>query len=232
MQERIQKILAQAGIASRRKAENFIANGRVLVNGKVAVLGQKADAEKDKIVVNGRPIVVEKKVYILLNKPGGFVTTVREYHGMKTVVDLVRVPQRIFPVGRLDKHTEGLLLLTNDGDFANRLTHPRYEVQKEYLVVLDKPLSEQAMEHLQRGVVIDDRKVRLSRLDVAGKEVLLRIHEGRKHIVRRLFERLGFSVVKLVRTMVGSLELGSLKTGRWRVLTAEEIKRLSSTKAF
>jgi pseudouridine synthase len=226
MQERIQKIIAQAGIASRRKAEELIAKGRVLVNGKISVLGQKADAEKDKIVVNGKLISVEKKVYIMLNKPKWYVVTVSETHGMKTVFDLVKVPERVFPVGRLDKHTEGLLLLTNDGDFANRLTHPRYEVQKEYFVLLDKPLSESAMEKLAAGVIIDDRKVKLSRLDIAGREVLLRIHEGRKHIVRRLFEKLGFSAQRLVRTRIGSLELGKLKVGKWRLLTAVEIRRL------
>ena len=226
MQQRIQKILAQAGIASRRKAENFIANGRVLVNGKVAVLGQKADPEKDKIVVNGRPVVIEKKVYIMLNKPKGFVTTVSEHHGMRTVMDLVKVSERVFPVGRLDKHTEGLLLLTNDGELANKLTHPRYEVQKEYFVLLDKTLSESAMDRLAAGVTIDNRKVRISGLDVAGKEILLRIHEGRKHIVRLLFEKLGFSVQKLVRVKVGALDLGTLKAGKWRLLTEAEIRRL------
>ena len=176
MQERIQKIIAQAGIASRRNAEQLISQGRVRVNGKVAVLGQKADAEKDRIVVSGRAVVLEKKVYIMLNKPKWYVTTVSEQHGMRTVMDLVKIPERIFPVGRLDKHTEGLLLLTNDGDFANKLTHPRYEVQKEYFVLLDKPLSEVAMERLEKGVFIDGRKVKLSRLDVVGKEVSLRIH--------------------------------------------------------
>lgn len=231
MEQRIQKILAQAGIASRRKAENFIVNGRVRVNGKVAVIGQKADPEKDKIVVNGRPVSVEKKVYIMLNKPKWFVTTVSEHHGMKTVMDLVRVPERVFPVGRLDKHTEGLLLLTNDGDFANRLTHPKFEVLKEYFAVLDRPLSEEAMERLERGVVIDDRKVRLLGLEVAGKEVVVRIHEGRKHIVRLLFEKLGRTVEKLVRTRIGSIELANLKPGKWRVLTPAELRRLS-TKAF
>lgn len=228
MQQRIQKILAQAGIASRRKAEELISKGRVLVNGIVAKLGQKADPDKDKIVVNGRPVVLEKKVYIMLNKPKGFVATVSEAHGMKTVLDIVKVPQRVFPVGRLDKNTEGLLLLTNDGDFANRLTHPRYEVVKEYFAILDKPLSEQAMEKLAAGVTIDDRKVKLSRLDVAGREVVLRIHEGRKHIVRLLFEKLGFFVVRLVRTRIGKLELGDLKSGKWRMLTLSEVKALST----
>ncbi len=226
MQERIQKILAKAGVSSRRKAENFIANGRVLVNGKVAILGQKADPEKDRIVVNGKPVILEKKVYIMLNKPKGFVTTVSEHHGMKTVLYLVRVPERVFPVGRLDKHTEGLLFLTNDGDLANKLTHPRYAVQKEYYVVLDRPLSEQAMERLEKGVFVDERKVKLSGLDVAGKKVMVRIHEGRKHIVRRLFETLGFSVVELVRTRIGNVELGNLQSGKWRALTPAELRRL------
>lgn len=224
--ERVQKILAQAGVASRRKCEEFIAKGRVSVNGKVIKLGDKANPDKDKIVVNGRLIKLEKKVYIMLNKPKNFVTTVSEQFGMKTVLDLVRVPERVFPVGRLDKNTEGLLLLTNDGDFTNKLTHPRYKVLKEYFVVLDKPLSEKVMEQLQEGVVIDDKKVDFSRLDFAGREVFLRIHEGRKHIVRRLFEKLGFHVSRLVRTRVGSLDLGELKPGKWRFLSPSELSRL------
>ena len=226
MQERIQKILAQAGIASRRKCEELIANGRVLVNGKVAILGQKADAQKDKIAVNGRPVVLEKKVYILLNKPRGFVTTVSEQHEMKTVMDLVKVPQRVFPVGRLDKDTEGLLLLTNDGDLANKLMHPRYEVQKEYYVTLDKPLSDEAMEQMQKGVILDDQKVRLLRCEVAGREVILRIHEGRKRVVRRLFEKLGFLVKRLVRTQISTLKIGNLQQGKWRELSSSELKAL------
>ncbi len=224
--ERIQKILAQAGIASRRKCEQLIADGKVLVNGKVAKLGEKADAEKDKIVVSGRPVVLQKKVYIMLNKPKGYVTTVSEQHGMKTTMDLVRVPQRVFPVGRLDKHTEGLLLLTNDGELANKLTHPRYEVQKEYYAVLEKSLSEGAMLQLQKGVEVDGKVVKLSRLDVFGKEIVLRIHEGRKHIVRNLLEKLGCFVKRLVRTQVGSLKIGELPAGKWRMLTPVELKRL------
>ena len=226
MQLRVQKILAMAGVASRRKCEQLIAQGKVLVNGKVVSLGGKADAEKDKIVVNGRLVVLEKKVYIMLHKPKGYVTTVSETHDMKTVMDLVKVPERIFPVGRLDKNTEGLLLLTNDGDFANRLTHPRFEVVKEYFALLDKPLSEKAMEELKSGVVVDDRKIKISRVDVAGREVLLQLHEGRKHIVRRLFEKLGFFVVRLVRTKIGRLQLGSLKQGKWRSLYPSDLKLL------
>ncbi|MEM3154660.1 MAG: pseudouridine synthase [Candidatus Woesearchaeota archaeon] len=226
MQERIQKIIAQAGIASRRRAEELISKGRVLVNGKVAVLGQKADAAKDKIVVNGQQLRLEKKVYIMLNKPKGYVTTVSEAHGMKTIMDLVDVPERVFPVGRLDKNTEGLLLLTNDGILANKLTHPRYEVEKEYIVTVDKNISERILESLQKGVVIDGRKVQIRGVDVLGSQAVLRIHEGRKHIVRRLFEELGLYVRRLVRTRVGKLKLGALKPAKWRYLAESEVRHL------
>lgn len=225
MHERIQKILAQAGIASRRKCEELIAKGRVLVNGKIAKLGEKADAEKDKIVVNGKQIELQKKVYIMLNKPKGFVTTVSEQHKMRTVMELVKVPQRIFPVGRLDKDTEGLLLLTNDGELANKLTHPRYEVEKEYFVVLDRPITEQHMEKLQ-NVVIDGRRVQIRGIDVWAAKAMLRIHEGRKHIVRLLFEKAGLQVMRLVRTKVGKLEIGNLQPGKWRHLYDAELRRL------
>ncbi|MCX6708071.1 MAG: pseudouridine synthase [Candidatus Woesearchaeota archaeon] len=223
---RVQKILAQAGVASRRKCEDLIANGRVLVNKKVIKLGDKADPDKDKIIVNGRAIVLEKKVYIMLNKPKDYVTTVSEEYCMKTVMDLVKVPERVFPVGRLDKNTEGLLLFTNDGDLANKLTHPRYEVEKEYFVLLDRVLSERKMEELKGGIVIDDKKVNLSGIDVSGNKVILKIREGRKHVVRRLFEQLGFFVKRLVRTRVASLELGDLRPGKWRFLTEIELRRL------
>lgn len=225
MQERIQKILAQAGIASRRKCEQLIAEGKVQVNGKTATLGEKASPE-DKITVEGKPIILQKKTYIALNKPRGYVTTVSEQHGMKTVMDLVKIKQRVYPVGRLDKHTEGLLLLTNDGEFANKLTHPRYEIEKEYYVELDKPLSQEEIDHLNRGVMIDDRKIRIKDLEIRNKEVLLRIHEGRKHIVRRIFEKLGKEVKRLVRTRIAMLELGDLQRGKWRYLTPAEIKQI------
>ena len=230
MHERIQKILAQAGIASRRKCEDLIAKGRVLVNGKVATLGEKADAEKDRIVVNGKLVEIQKKVYIMLNKPGGYVTTVSEKHYMKTVMDLVKISERIFPVGRLDKDTEGLLLLTNDGELANKLTHPRYEVEKEYFVVVNRPISDQHMEQLQKGIVIDGRRVQIRGIDVWAAKAMIRIHEGRKHIVRRLFEKVGLTVVRLSRTRVGQLEIGNLQPGKWRHLSDAELRRLKHVK--
>lgn len=226
MQERVQKILAQAGIASRRKCEELISKGKVLVNGKVAKLGENADSEKDKIVVNGKQIEVQKKVYIMLNKPKGYITTVSEKHDMKTVMELIKVPQRIFPVGRLDKDTEGLLLFTNDGELANKLTHPRYEVEKEYFVVVDKQISEKNMEQLQKGVVIDGRRVQIRGIHIWAAKAMITIHEGRKHIVRLLFEKVGLMVVRLSRTKVGKLEIGSLPPGKWRHLSDAELRRL------
>lgn len=225
MQERIQKILAQAGIASRRKCEELIEKGKVLVNGKVAKIGEKADAEKDKISVRGKQIELQKKVYIMLNKPKGYITTVSEKHDMKTIMELVKVPQRIFPVGRLDRDTEGLLLLTNDGELANKLTHPRYEVEKEYFVVVNKPITERHMEKLQ-NVVIDGRKVQIRGMNVWAAKAMIRIHEGRKHIVRLLFEKAGLMVVRLSRTRVGNVEIGNLQPGKWRYLSDAELRRL------
>lgn len=223
MEERLQKILAQAGIASRRKCEELITQGRVAVNGQLAIIGMKADVNKDKILVDGKPVKFEKKVYIMLNKPKGFVTTVSEKHEMKTVMSLVNVSQRVFPVGRLDKDTEGLLLFTNDGDFANKLTHPRYEVTKEYFVLLKKELSEAQFQKLEKGIVIDDKRVAIRGCEAAGREVFLSIHEGRKHIVRRIFEVLGVEIVQLVRVRIGRLGIGELKSGKWRYLTQREV---------
>jgi len=219
--------LAMAGIASRRKCEDLIRTGRVQVNNKIVKLGDSADPEKDKIIVDGKELVIGKKIYVLLNKPRGFVTTVSESHGMKTVLDIVKVNEKVFPVGRLDKNTEGLLLLTNDGDFAFKLTHPKFEVEKEYVVTLDNFLSDSVVNKIKKGVLIDNRPVQVSKINVKEKEVVLVIHEGRKRIVRRLFEKLGFKVVKLVRTRVGKLSLGNLKQGKWCFLTEKEIESLN-----
>ncbi|PIN75241.1 pseudouridine synthase [Candidatus Woesearchaeota archaeon CG10_big_fil_rev_8_21_14_0_10_37_12] len=224
---RVQRILAMAGIASRRKCEDLIRTGRVQVNNKIVKLGDSADPEKDKIIVDGKELVIGKKIYVLLNKPRGFVTTVSESHGMKTVLDIVKVNEKVFPVGRLDKNTEGLLLLTNDGDFAFKLTHPKFEVEKEYVVTLDNFLSDSVVNKIKKGVLIDNRPVQVSKINVKEKEVVLVIHEGRKRIVRRLFEKLGFKVVKLVRTRVGKLSLGNLKQGKWCFLTEKEIESLN-----
>lgn len=220
---RVQRILAMAGVSSRRKCEELIRAGRIKVNGKVVKIGASADPNKDEISIDEKQIILEKKVYILLNKPKGFVTTVSEQHGMKTVRDIVKITERIFPVGRLDKETRGLLLLTNDGDFANKLTHPRFEIKKEYVAILDKPFSKDSFEKLKKGVKVEGRKVDVKEILIDDKKVALKIHEGRKHIVRKLFFHLGYRVVDLQRTMAGNLKLSGLREGEWRHLTNDEI---------
>ncbi|MBS3124813.1 rRNA pseudouridine synthase [Candidatus Woesearchaeota archaeon] len=226
--ERVQKIMAAAGIASRRNCEHYIEQGLVKVNGKIIKLGDKADATKDVITVEGTPLSLPDKIIIMLHKPTGYVTTVREDHDMKTVMDLVKVPQKVYPIGRLDKNTEGLLLLTNDGELANRLTHPRYEVKKEYYAVLDKPVSQQTLDKLRKGVDVEGRKVQFTSLSVLKNQVTLSIHEGRKHIVRKLFEKVGLQVKRLVRTKIAELELRDLPLGQWRELKAEDLRKLQT----
>jgi len=223
---RVQRILAMAGVAYRRKCEELIRAGRVKVNDRVVEIGATANPVKDKICVDEKPIILERKVYVLLNKPKGFVTTVSEQYGMKTVRDIVKIKERIFPVGRLDKETRGLLLLTNDGDFANKLTHPSFEIKKEYVATLDKSFTEDSFEKLKKGVKVEGRKVDVRDIAVNGKKVTLKIHEGRKHIVRKLFFHLGYRVVDLQRTRVGNLSFSGLKEGEWRYLTTQELASL------
>ena len=224
--ERVQKIMAAAGIASRRNCERYIEQGTVQVNGKTVKLGDKCDVTKDTITVEGKPLTLPNKIVIMLNKPTGYVTTVREDHDMKTVMDLVKVPLKVYPIGRLDKNTEGILLLTNDGELANRLTHPRYEVRKEYYAVLDKPVNQQMLDWLRKGVEVEGRKVTITALSVMKNQVSLSIHEGRKHIVRKLFEEIGLNVKRLVRTKIAGLELGDLPVGTWRELTSEDLRKI------
>jgi 23S rRNA pseudouridine2605 synthase len=226
MLERVQKILAAAGIASRRKCEELIAQGKVAVNGRTISLGDHADPAKDAITVAGRRVQLEEKAYLLLHKPPGFVTTVSEPFGMRTVMELVRVPQRVYPVGRLDIDAEGLLLLMNDGTLAHRLTHPRFEMEKEYEAVLGAPLTSDAIASLRKGVRIDGRLVQVHRLAIEGRTAWVRLHEGRKHIVKRLFAKLGYRVRRLKRTALGPLQLGSLSQGTWRPLTQREVEML------
>ena len=226
MLERVQKILAAAGLGSRRKCEELISQGKVKMNGKTIKLGDKADYEKDIIEVDGKRIKPEEKVYYILNKPKGYVSTVKEKFGMKTIMDLVKVRERVFPVGRLDKDAEGLMLLTNDGELANKMMHPRYETQKEYFVLLDKPFGKEKENMLKRGIVIESRKVTPHKIAIQNKKVVLTIHEGRKHIVKRLFEKIGFKVKRLVRTRIATLKLGSLQPGKYRKLTQGELSTL------
>lgn len=232
MKERLQKILSSRGVASRRKAEELITAGRVTCNGKVCSLGDSADALVDTILLDGKPLPSKSKsVYIMLNKPRGYVTTLDDDKGRKNVANLVKqCGVRVYPVGRLDMDSEGLLLLTNDGDFANRLMHPSHEVNKTYRVTV-KGFSFDALERLRSPIVLDGYTIRtpqvaLVRRDTendADAELLVTIHEGRNRQVRRMCAAAGMSVRRLVRVSEGSLELGELSVGDWRYLSDEEV---------
>jgi 23S rRNA pseudouridine2605 synthase len=234
MEERIQKILSAAGIASRRAAEEIILEGRVRVNGKVvSELGAKADPDHDHIKVDGKLINPKQpKAYIMLNKPAGFVTTMSDPEGRPIVANLLKgVRVRVYPVGRLDYDTEGLLLLTNDGDLAHLVTHPKHELPKTYLVKVKGFLEDRHVEMLEQGVFLKDGKTAPARVRKLRKEesnswVEITIHEGRKRQVRRMIDHTGHSVIKLKRTRVGSLSLGDLPVGVYRHLTLDEVQGL------
>lgn len=233
MKERLQKLLAASGLASRREAERWISAGRVSVNGVVAALGDSADPAVDRILVDGRPLrVVEQKCYLLLNKPSGYVTTLNDPEGRPVVTDLIKdVPARLHPVGRLDLTTEGLLLLTNDGDLTYRLAHPRHEVEKVYLVRVRGAMSVTARRHLEEGVLLEDgltAPARVRNVRVSGNHTWfeIAIHEGRNRQVRRMCEAIGHPVSRLKRIRLAFLSLGSLPAGGYRALTAEEVSRL------
>ncbi len=217
MNERVQKIIAQCGITSRRKAEDLIRQKKVTVNGKVVKIGASADAQKDVICVEGRRVKPESKVYIMLNKPRGFVVTVTEKHDMKTIMDIVKVPEKVFPVGRLDKDSEGLLLLTNDGDFANKVMHPSFNVVKEYEVEGDKNFDRHAVDGLLRGVTVEGRRSKMLSVKASENKAVVTIHEGRKHIVRKMCALVGIHVVRLRRTRIGKLVL-DLPEGKYKVV--------------
>ena len=237
MQERIQKILAQAGYGSRRACEELIVAGRVRVNGQVAELGQKADAIIDKIALDGRPLPkMERLVYIALHKPRFVLSTVEGEEGdrRETVRDLVaeQVRERVYPVGRLDLDSEGLILLTNDGDLTNKLTHPRYGHKKEYEVLVARRPDDEQLATWRRGVTLEDgyrtAPAEIHILRPQGKGTWLRIvmGEGRKRQIREIGALLGLPVVRILRVRIGSLRLGSLKAREWRYLTEEEVEAL------
>lgn len=231
---RLQKFLAEAQVASRRKSEEIILEGRVCVNGKVVTeLGTRVDDEKDVVTLDGEVIKKgEKLVYILLNKPEGCVTTVHDQFDRPTVMDYVKgIDERIYPVGRLDFDTAGLLILTNDGDMTYRLTHPKHRVNKTYLALVDFEPTEEEITAFENGLVIDGRKTAKAKLTVVksdkkGVFLKITIHEGRNRQVRKMCDAIGHPVRKLKRTAVGKLSLGSLKKGEYRFLTEEEIKYL------
>lgn len=226
--ERLQKVLARRGFGSRRVCEELIADGRVQVNGRRAVLGRRVDIGKDVVEVDGVQVGVrEGLVYYLLNKPAGVVTTASDPQGRPTVVELVPLEPRVFSVGRLDADTEGLLLLTNDGELAHRLTHPSFGVEKEYLAEVESRPSLTTLQRLRKGVVLDDGTTAPARVIlVAPKALRITIHEGRNRQVRRMCAAVGHPVVRLVRTRIGPLAERGLRPGEWRPLTLAERRAL------
>lgn len=234
MEIRLNKFLSQAGIASRREADRMIAEGRVKVNSKVVFeLGHKIDDQKDKVEVNGRKVKKEQAlIYLMLNKPKGYLVTLKDPIQRPTVKDLVvALKKKVIPVGRLDYDSEGLLLLTNDGELAYRLTHPRYKIRKTYLVKVKGEPNLSKLSKLEKGIFLDGKKTASAKvllLEGNPKKSLLKIeiHEGRKREVRRMCEFIGHRVLKLTRIGFAGLKLERLKSGKWRFLKPEEIKKL------
>ena len=235
--ERLQKVIAQAGIASRRKAEELIKDGKVKVNGEVKKeLGTKV-SESDKVEVNNKPIEKETKEYYLLNKPRGVITTTNDEHGRKTVTDLIETSARIYPVGRLDYDTTGAILLTNDGEFANILMHPSNKIDKVYLAKLEGIIKGEQINALKNGIMLDDVLVKASRVKLkkvnqenSTSMVEITIHEGKNHQVKRMFESVGFHVEKLTRERIGIFDINNLKSGQYRKLTPKEVQIIYSYK--
>ena len=227
--EKLQMVLARAGVASRRVCEELIADGRVAVNGETATTGQRVDAATDVIEVDGGLVpVAPGLVHYLLNKPAGVITTADDPQRRPTVVDLVPAEPRVFPVGRLDADTEGLLLLTNDGELTHRITHPSYGVEKEYVVEVAGRPSDAALRALREGVELDDGRTaaaKVARLDASVLRIA--IHEGRNRQVRRMCEAVGHPVTRLVRTRIGPLADRRLRPGQWRLLQPDEVRALA-----
>jgi len=235
-QERLQKILARAGLGSRRSCEEFIKEGRITVNGKSIELGEKADPEKDDIRLDGELIrVQEKPVYIVLNKPLGILSSLKSQGGHQTVVDLLDISERVFPVGRLDLDSQGLIFLTNDGDLANKLTHPKYGHEKEYQILLDRPPDGKQLTTWRRGVILPEGiKTFPAKVEIIGKKgesrwVRVILKQGRKRQIRETAKALGLIVKKLIRVRIGPIRLGNLKSGMWRPLTSDEERKLKAS---
>ena len=234
--ERLQKFLAQNGIASRRKCEEYILQGKVKVNGNVVTqLGTQIDPEKDEVKFLNELVknTNTKHIYILLNKPIGYVTTVQDQFNRETVMDLIDIKERLVPVGRLDMYTSGALILTNDGDFVYKITHPKHEITKTYNVTLKGKITKDEIENLMAGVVIDDyktkpAKVRILKIDeqkdISRVEII--IHEGKNRQVRKMCEAIGKKVLALHRSKIGDIGVQNLKIGKWRYLTESEVKKL------
>lgn len=235
MEERLQKYLAECGIASRRKCEEYIIQGKVQVNGKtITELGVKVNPEKDKITFEGKNVKQEeRKVYILLNKPIGYVTTSDEQFGRDKVLDLVKVRERVVPVGRLDMYTSGALILTNDGDFVYKVTHPKHEITKTYTVTVKGIIKNEEVEQLRKGVKIDDYTTRPAKVKILKTDeekdlsrLEITIHEGKNRQVRRMCESVGRRVIALHRSKIGNIGVKDIELGKWRYLKDFEVKTL------
>ncbi|MBQ2316201.1 MAG: rRNA pseudouridine synthase [Clostridia bacterium] len=232
---RLQKHLSACGIASRRKAEELIESGKVRVNGRIATLGDKVDPKRDKVTVRGKNVVaVTEKVYIMVNKPRGYVTTMSDEYDRKCVNDLVKdVAVKVFPVGRLDRDSEGLLLMTNDGELANSITHPSRHVNKTYRVTVGGTVNDEQIEKLTTGIMLDGRKTQPCDVFVVERKpdrTMLNfiIHEGRNRQIRRMCEAVGLEVLRLKRLEIAGVKLGGLKLGAWRNLNERELVRLTN----
>ncbi|MBN1954718.1 MAG: rRNA pseudouridine synthase [Anaerolineae bacterium] len=235
MKDRLQKILARAGCGSRRACEELIRQGRVAVNGRQAKLGQKADPERDRITLDGRPVESDlQKVYVALHKPRGILSDKGDDSQQSgTVHDLVPLPTRLFSVGRLDLHSEGLILLTNDGELAHRLTHPRYEHEKEYRVYVEGRPGQKTLNRWRRGVFLDGKRTAPAQVKVLSEEkehswLCVVLREGRKRQIRRVAAMLGHPVQRLIRVRIGPIRLGELEPRQWRRLTPAEVAALQA----
>lgn len=237
--ERLQKIISQAGIASRREAENLIKEGRVVVNGKVVIeLGTKVDINKDKVCVDGKLIASQENIYILMNKPKGVITSVKDDRGRKTVIDLLEgISQRVYPVGRLDYNTEGLVLLTNDGELTNSLIHPKYKVYKTYIAKVQGIPSEDKLDLLRIGIKLEDgvtapAKINILDIDPSNNITTfeITIHEGKNRQIRRMCDAIGYPVKNLKRIKFATLTLEGLRRGQYRLLSVDEVENLKTIK--
>jgi pseudouridine synthase len=233
MKIRLQKYLADAGVASRRKCENYIVEGKVSVNDKVVKeLGSKVDVDKDVVKYNGKVVKNSSNLtYIMLNKPIGYITSVSDEKGRKTVMDLIDISTRVYPIGRLDYNTSGLLLLTNDGDLTYKLTHPKHEVEKKYIVTVKGIPSEEKLDELRKGIDLIDYKTSYSKINILESDndktkLKVIIHEGKNRQVRRMFEYIDCPVIRLQRVAIGKLTIDGLSRGRYRNLSEDEINYL------
>lgn len=236
--DRLQKVLASAGVASRRRSEELIVAGRVRVDGEVVTeLGTRVNPRRARIEVDGKPVVLDLPRYLMLNKPSGYITTMSDERGRRTVMDLIDIQQRVVPVGRLDRQTEGLLIFTNDGALANKIMHPSNEIEKVYEAVLDGAPPPAVLDEIRRGITVEGSRtiptfVRPIRQAEAGTVVQIGLHEGRNRIVRRIFDTVNYPVVKLTRIRIGPIQLGTLPRGTWRDLSDGELEQLRDAVGF